>query len=336
MSKPTYILKANTLRKNLLKFNEIFSAVYYPVKSNNNKMLLDFFNKNNSSFEVETIIHLQNLIDVGVPPQKILFYSPFSNERDIDFAINYGIRFFVATNLKTIQILESKGIEYDFLVRLQEIVESPSRKKFGAPESEIHTMLSHVQNGHFCGVSFYLNAEINTIENLKKMIDYSGKILNSNKSSKKIIDVGGGISLEKCRILESFFKSKSDYDLIIEPGKDMINPAIDLVTTVLAIDKDASVIYLNAGIYSGLLDSIVKKRVFQIEASKSTQKIVNYLISGPTADLSDVIGYYDLPELEVGDNLIFKNCGAYSEVLCTSFYGFNGSEMIIDECDYCD
>ena len=54
------------------------------------------------------------------------------------------------------------------------------------------------------------------------------------------------------------------------------------------------------------------------------------MLSGPTADSSDVIGEYVLPELKKGDQLLIKSCGAYSEVLSTSFYRYNKPKMIVD------
>ena len=62
----------------------------------------------------------------------------------------------------------------------------------------------------------------------------------------------------------------------------------------------------------------------------NNKKKIHYLLSGPTADQSDIIGEYYLPELKVGDQLIIKECGAYSETLSTSFYGYNKSTVHIE------
>jgi diaminopimelate decarboxylase len=119
--------------------------------------------------------------------------------------------------------------------------------------------------------------------------------------------------------------------IIIEPGTHLLNPCIDMIVSITAIKKinDKKIIFINSGIYYGLIDVIIKKRVFIIEHfDKEKDKIPSpesenekYLVFGSSSDVSDYLGEYELhKDLEVGNQLIIKECGAYSSVMQTGFY----------------
>lgn len=322
MKRPTYIIYQDMLKSIYKKYSECCS-VYYPVKCNNNRKILSLLNSYGSNFEVETRKHLCDLIDLNVDPNRILFFSPFSQIQEIYRAIEVGVSFFVVESVSTLQTLEKTGIQYDFIVRLQENVVSDNPKMIGATKKELFEIINFASNGTFKGISFYLNSEINDVNNRKRMIDYSTDICKDLRlGDDLIINIGGGIRFDECQSIIEYIRSIGNYSIIVEPGKGLVNPCIDLIATIIALDNQSSIAFLNVGIYNGLADIYFKKRKFEVLATKADSNSRKYVLSGPTADYADIIGSYYLPELQIGDKLIIKECGAYTDVLSSSFYGY--------------
>lgn len=243
--------------------------------------------------------------------------------------MQHGVRFFVVSDKESLLFLESMGIRYNYLIRLKDDVTVHS-KKIGISQNNFSDLLKGVSNGKFSGISFHISSDISTIEDKKEMIANVVEILRKCKRNGNIIDIGGGLNTENCDEIYQFVKDLGEYSIIVEPGRGLVDPCMDLVATVVAIDENSGIAFLNVGIYNGLLDAVIKKRKYEIYAlDNSNPASEKYLISGPTADELDVFGEYELPELKVGDKLIFKKCGAYSKVLSTDFYRLNKHILII-------
>ena len=116
----------------------------------------------------------------------------------------------------------------------------------------------------------------------------------------------------------------SKMQLIIEPGRYLLDPCIDMQVEITAIreKQGKKLIFINSGIYNGLLDVVVKRKRFKLVALKKAEdySCAEYTICGCSADISDVLGEYVLPEnLQVGDALRILNCGAYCSEMATPF-----------------
>ena len=324
MIRPRYIIKTKKFLNNLAEYQKS-GLVYYPIKCNNSRAVLSLISSNNGCFEVETYEHLKQLIRLRIDPNRILFFSPFSQIKDLAKAVEYGVSSFVVGNKSAADFLDSTGIKYKYFVRLREKLVSESCKMLGSSPEELVSIYNSNSNGIFLGISFYLNSEINDSFRRNQMIMHSVNILKEiDDKHAATIDIGGGVSAEECKEAYEYLKSCSDYNLIVEPGRGLMSSCIDMIATVIGLDECNSVAFLNVGIYSGLIDAKIKNRQFEIVPIKVCENAMRkYFLSGPTADIVDVIGEFNLPELHVGDKLIIKNCGAYTDVLSTRFYGYS-------------
>lgn len=334
-----YVIKKNELIKRVCNYKK-HASVYYPVKANSNIEVLRLLDSYVSGYEVESINHLDLLLkELNVKPERIIFSSFINNESEIRSILLRGINKFVVDNLETINsIISISNISsVSFIIRLdlsQFINCGETINKWGAFIEDAVKMIEAIKfsSCEFCGVSFYLPQELNTIEHFKKIIYEIGNISDFKKI--KIIDIGGGIDLPLLpEIVDCVHKSMIDYEteIIIEPGRHLLNPCIDLICTVKSIRKTnkQSLLIIDCGIYNGLLDKIIKNRLFDIEliegAGKSSiESYSEFLVCGPTSDSSDVIGLYSFPsKISVGSNLLIKSCGAYCSELNTVFYQIN-------------
>lgn len=146
--------------------------------------------------------------------------------------------------------------------------------------------------------------------------------------------------------LEKYFPSDSGVEIIAEPGRYYVASAFTLVVNVIAkkivsseqtgLDDDDDyedessektlMYYVNDGVYGSfnciLYDHAHVKPVLP-RKPKSDEKLYPTSIWGPTCDgLDRIVERCDLPELHLGDWLIFENMGAYTVAAASTFNGF--------------
>jgi diaminopimelate decarboxylase len=155
-----------------------------------------------------------------------------------------------------------------------------------------------------------------------------------------VIDIGGGINIDTLERLSALLKdvlsSVGAKRIIIEPGRHLVDPCIEMSVSIIAIKEvfNNRLIFINSGIYSGLLDVILKQKRFEIiDPNHSEHSILkDTIICGSSSDVSDMIGVYMIRnDIKVGDRLIIKNCGAYSAVMQTNFYGRKSIRMVVSK-----
>jgi len=92
--------------------------------------------------------------------------------------------------------------------------------------------------------------------------------------------------------------------------------------------------YLNDGVYGSFSNVILENAtpVPQLldERTRSKRKSRSTIMWGPTCDSVDCIKRdFSFPELQIGEWVIFKNMGAYTSCVATSFNGFDKATFII-------
>lgn len=90
--------------------------------------------------------------------------------------------------------------------------------------------------------------------------------------------------------------------------------------------------FINDGVYGSFNNILYDHQVVETQPLKnySNTKMHSSSIWGPTCDsLDNVISEIYLPELEIGDWLIFENMGAYTVCVASPFNGFPVSKIHI-------
>lgn len=317
-----YIIHKRGLIETLQGFNKA-AEVYFPIKSNSNKMLILLIDQYVSGYEVESLYHARILIKtLGVSPNRILFsYQSMSLEKTNEL-LALQISHFAVDDVNRCRYLVDNAnklkLQLKIMLRLdiQEVLKTDLVVKWGASTSEITFMKEYLQihNHHFEGISYYLPQEINDLKNTFTIIDF---ILNRyGCDDLKAINIGGGITPDNTVVIKKAIEAKYNklINIFVEPGRTLLNPNIDLLVKIIDIRRKSNqkLLFIDSGIYSGLIDHIIKGRVFEIKALKNDSDIDTYLVCGNTSDISDIIGIYHLPaDIKSGDELLIKNCGAY-------------------------
>ncbi len=328
-----YIIFKDKLHEQLNSYQKLFK-VYFPLKSNNSNELIKLLDIFQSNFEVETIEYANMLVnEYGIDAQRILFCPVYDAITQIDAAVRLGIRFFVVTSPIESKTLKnySQPTHYIIRVRSDQIVPNATAfRPFGAQIKDVDEIIANFRDG-FYGFSFYISQETRQLLSANTTISEFFEELYT-KYTYRTINIGGGFSLDDSKDLQQKLNAFFEGDLLIEPGRHLLDPCVNIEVTIIQKTQNAGNTYLtlNVGIYNGLIDIIIKNKRFDIASPEAKGDLTKYIVLGPTADTADRLGEYCLPnDLQVGDRLIIHDCGAYCKVLSTDFCGYNNFDVVI-------
>ncbi len=323
-----YYVNTNELKKSIDALKNDF-LVYYPIKANSNPRLVAFFDGIVDGYEADSLVHISRLIRMHkVAPERILYSYPLKSRQEMRFALRWGIKKFVVDDIKEcndllelattpIQIL--LRVDVSSFIKCRDIVVKWGFDLQGLKETELLIKKSiHIMAGY----SFYLPQEINDMHNFEAIVD--GLFNEMHAGNYHYFDIGGGFSEELLPQIRSKLQDLTrdcHTKVIIEQGQHLLNPAIDLYVKVLEVryKNDKKLVFIDSGIYHGLMDVVLKKSSFKIQ-EETAEKSEPCLVCGDSSDVSDIIGEYHLPCcIKRGDVLRIKGCGAYCEELITPF-----------------
>uniref|UniRef100_A0A8C5M2F7 Orn/DAP/Arg decarboxylase 2 N-terminal domain-containing protein n=1 Tax=Leptobrachium leishanense TaxID=445787 RepID=A0A8C5M2F7_9ANUR len=233
--------------------------------------------------------------------------------------------------------------------------------KFGAPLNTCRHLLETAKNLNIevIGVSFHVGSACSdpqlfaqSIEDAHLVFDIASEF----QHKMTLLDIGGGfpgimeakISFEEIAAvvnsaLDKYFPEGSAVDIIAEPGRYYVASAFTLAVNIIGkkiVQQDApeshgerndpckSVFYyLNDGIYgtfSRLLFRRCQHKLILHKEPSPKQPLYMSSLWGPTCDPMDQIAeHLYLPELCIGDWLLYYNVGAYTVVASSTFNGFH-------------
>jgi len=331
----------------LVKDYQQNADIYYPLKANDDDKIIDTLIELSSCFETDSLKHIKMIINKGISPEQILYSYPLRDLNDVECAVKLGIKKFVVDSTdEYIKITKfiTNGL---FFIRLN-VIEilglkfSSEQNKWGLSVYEAKKLIDTISrdNGKVIGLSFYVFKEISerTTDTLTRLL----ATIRDNFEDYKFdfLNVGGGISSVELSELKNIVKSTQKIigakKIIIEPGRPLLDPCIDMVVSVIAIKKmnNTKMIFINSGIYNGLIDIIIKRRNYVVEHfDRSADECEEEtLICGSSSDISDFLGSFQISKnIKVGDKLIIKETGAYSSVMQTNFCGKDRIKMILKD-----
>lgn len=198
------------------------------------------------------------------------------------------------------------------------------------------------------GISFHVGSGCSDFPIYYKAIKICSELFEFAETlgyKMSLLDIGGGfpgdnnknindVSVIVNQALDEFFPDKS-VRVIAEPGRYYVASAFTLVTNVHSRKNLYSpangniehvMYYINDGVYASfnclLYDHQIVKPVLLNPPATET-KVYNSTIWGPTCDaLDQLIEKIELPEIDIGDYIVFENMGAYTIPVASPFNGF--------------
>jgi len=338
---------------------------HYAVKCNNDNEIIKILSKNGINYDCASRGEINQILDLGINNNNIIYANPYKNQIDINYAISKNIPLTVVDSTNELNKLRNKNI--DTLIRVKVNDKDslmPFSSKFGANFEETIDILKLAKkyNMNISGFSFHVGSGCynpNQYYDAVKMIYdiiIKTKKLNHNHT---IIDIGGGFNgeddkafIEQADKINKALKlfNNTNLKFISEPGRYFATKCQTLYTPIIAKKKSNNkyIYVLDESIYSSFSNitydmakpnlKLINSKNILSHLNKNTN--INYpfipkkskeydsIIFGRTCDSADKIIETKLPELNIGDYFEINNMGAYTNVSSTNFNGFDTTEKI--------
>ena len=346
---PVLVLDSQKIKDNyeILKESLPDVELYYAVKSNSEKEVIEILNKEGCKFDVASINEIKLCLDNNVPVENLLFTHPIKSSSDIKIISDYGINIFIIDNILEIDKIPNGS---KVLIRVKTFdykCGSNLSKKFGCDFEQINEIAfkSRDKGLNIIGICFHVGSQTSSNQAFVDMlISLRGVYDSLEKEGFKleILDIGGGFPsfwdspvdmYEFCSPIREHLSIFEKYRIIAEPGRYLVNNAFTLLYSIIGKNiRDEKIwYYADEGVY-GLFATIVYDKVnFPVNfLNKRVGNLESCVLSGPTCDCVDIISDDILlpSDLEIGDLLMTEYIGAYSTVCSTVFNGFGKTKIV--------
>jgi len=325
-------------------------TLYYAVKANNTRDIIKTLHDTGSCFDVCTNAEIDLVRKENISPSQCLHTHPVKRDSDIQYALDFGIEIFVADNMNEIKKLLPYKDRLRVLIRLS--IQNPTcpvnlSHKFGvAPQEAFQLIQDAAAAGiRIEGLAFHAGSQNENALKYIEALEYCRDLCRLSALAGielKTIDIGGGFPIDYLQptlpitqycqqineYLERYF---NHYRIIAEPGRFICGPAGVLAAKVIGKSiRDGIVWYfIDEGMYGCFSGKVYDHADYPMRLPKGGKKIPS-TIAGPTCDSTDVV--YEnvlLPELEIGDILLFDAMGAYTNASATTFNGYPKAPVIM-------
>jgi len=318
-----------------------FSKIYYAIKANPHDEVLKLLAGKGSCFDVASTYELDQIMALGVGPERLSYGNTIKKSRDIAYAFSKGVRLFATDSEDDLNKIAKNAPGSRVFFRLLTDgsgADWPLSRKFGAHQDvtiKLIEMASKLDVEPY-GVSFHVGSQQRDIGQWDNAISACRYIFDWAKEmgiSLKMINMGGGFpaSYQDPNLDFSVYRTeitrflKEDFgdefpEILIEPGRSMVGDAGILVGEVVLVSQKAEYnqyvwVYLDVGKFGGLietLDEAIKYPIFIDKKGKAMEAI----LAGPTCDSMDILYEnfkYTIPDTtEEGDRVYFFTAGAYT------------------------
>lgn len=319
------------------------SKVFYAVKANPYIDVIRYLNSFNVGFEIASEGELAILKQLNVEPERIITSNPVKTFKFLKEAVEYGIEYYAFDSIAEVEKLAKYTPRKKVYVRLtvpNEGSEWPLSKKFGVEMEEAAQLLIYAKQRGLdpIGITFHVGSQCSNVYNWHTAIHKAGQLkelVRKNGIEIKMLNIGGGYPIEYTKkvpsietietkinsILEEYFP---DTEIFIEPGRAVVGDAGVFVSRIIgkAQRGDENWLYIDVGVFNGLMESIGGIKYQYIVGSRGEEK--EWTIAGPSCDSFDVIDReVVLPEPDVGSLILILSAGAYTISYASEFNGFS-------------
>ncbi len=328
------------------------AEVFYPVKCNDHRHILELLNDWGAGFEAASWGEVETLLAIGVRPEKIIFGATVKDGDHIARAYREGIDIYAYDSREEIAKMAAAapGCRVYLRLAVPDYGASvfPLSGKFGAQPEEAVALLRAAGKAGLqpVGLSFHVGSQCLDPSTWWLAVAIAAWVWNRAKAAGmnlSLLNLGGGIPISYAHpVLEKeIFLSNLNLAvrghfhrrprLIIEPGRSLVGDVAVMVASVIGKARrgDREWLYLDAGTYQGLVEAVQERERFSyLVYAEGRAPMRRYCLGGPTCDAGDVVAWdVVLPELQCGDRVYIMNAGAYSNVCSTTFNGFPPPEV---------
>ncbi|XP_064477781.1 antizyme inhibitor 2-like [Ornithodoros turicata] len=362
LDNPFYVLDIDDLYGKVELWHKSLPRVkpFYAVKCNDHPTVLKVLESAGLGFDCASVVEIETMLRLGVSPSRIIYAHPQKHVSSVQRARDLGVDLMTFDSAEELNKVSEHFPNARLVLRLK--VDNKKAwfamgDKFGCNPRESFQLLHMAKdlNLSVVGICFHVGSSNQDPD------AFSGAIANARRAydlatslgfNITLLDIGGGYPGEKgtkeiflktadiiSENLDHYFPPEMDIAIISEPGTFFVASAFTLYAKVIGkrINEAENntkakeiMYYINESVYKSFVvslfndDPVDPQPLLENDATKEQS-----IIWGITCDgLDKIKGSCMLPELSVGDWLMFESMGAYTITLNTPFNGFPSADVL--------
>lgn len=329
-------------------------SLYYAIKALPNPEVIRILAEQGCHFDVASAGEIELLQPQLISGRKTIHTHPIKKDRDIRAALRGGSTTFVVDNIDELKKLRAYRHRVGVLLRVSFRSASAAvdlSRKFGCSPDQVEDIVlqSRELGVHIRGLSFHVGSQSLDPQAHVDAIRLCGGLINQiNQGSvnpMNLLDIGGGFPVDyACEnpdmdayftaIRAALYELPEDIDLIAEPGRFLVAPAVTGISTITGKARrgDYQWYYLDDGIYGSYSGQLFDHVQYPLQITSNDLAREPSILSGPTCDSIDIIAEdILLPEMREGDLVVGHMMGAYTAATATRFNSLDCAKIILQD-----
>ncbi|XP_029308090.1 antizyme inhibitor 1-like isoform X2 [Cottoperca gobio] len=333
---------------------------YYAVRCNSSPAAIEVLAALGTGFICTNKSELELVQSHGIPSEDIIYSGVCKQVSQIKYAAKNGIDLLVCDNEAELRKISRCHPNAKLLLQVSTEASSQDDEMsmtFGSSLKECRHLLEKAKElgVHVVGVRSHISSSreddlvyVHAMSDARCVFDM-GEEIGFNM---KILDIGGGFSGSETQLelinsavmsmVDLYFPPSTGVSIIAEPGSFFVSSAFTLAVNIISKevvardrqdraqndpspnDEPEFQYYMNEGVYGSFSSKLSETLIPAPSVHKNTSldaPVFSSSLWGPSADdLDQVVEHCLLPELNIGDWLMFTQAGAYSmgQPLCTT------------------
>jgi len=367
---PFYYYDLTLLRKTISQVKKLSRLygfdIHYAVKANSNHPILNEMKDAGFGADCVSGNEVELASKIGFDPESILFAGVGKTDKEINLALNIGIKAFNCESLQEIEVLNELANQHDKIaeisLRINPNVDAKTHRyittgldenKFGINQIDIPLViesLKSLSNIKLTGLHFHIGSQITDMNVFKGLCLRVNEIQNWFHEHGVNIDhlnLGGGLGIDYLhpdeesipdfdtyfQIFDQFLERKNGQKIHFELGRSLVAQCGNLISRVVYIKNGLNTNFaiIDAGM-TELMRPALYQSYHQIDNLTSQDEEKEYDVVGPICESTDCFGKsVKLPETKRGDLIAIRSAGAYGEVMTSNYNLRDKNEAIYVE-----
>lgn len=350
---PFMLVDLNQVRKNYRRIKKSVKEVevFYAMKANDHKKILETLIDEGSSFEISSLNELKSLQNLNVPGEKIMCFNSVKSPEFLQELASYGVEIMAFDSTDEVDKIVKYAPQSKLVLRIivdNEGSEWPLTKKFGVDAVEAMPLIKYAKKKGLdpIGITFHVGSQCLNKNNWASALYVCDDIWHQAKAMGldfNFLSLGGGIPVQHLKqipsieeigdlinsvLAKNFKVASGNLRLTIEPGRGLIGDTAIIGTRVEGKARRGSEdwIWIDVGVFNGLMETI-QDITYELKTTSSGKKKI-VTIAGPSCDSVDIpFKNVLLADVKIGERIYIINSGAYTTVYAASFNGFDKPEV---------
>lgn len=352
---PLYIYSKATLERHWHAFDNAFGdhphLICFAVKSNSNIAILQTMAKLGSGFDIVSQGELERVLAAGGEASKIVFSGVAKTEKEIERALEVGIRCFNVESIPELHrindVARKMGKIAPISLRVNPDVDAKTHpyistglkeNKFGVSVEqarEVYRLAATLEHVKITGMDCHIGSQLTELQPFLDATDRLIVLMEQLKQdgiALKHLDLGGGLGVtytdetppHPTDYTKALLEKLKNFDLeiILEPGRAISANSGVLVTKVeyIKTNESRNFAIVDAGMNDMIRPALYEAYMNIIEADRTLNRDkAIYDVVGPICETSDFLGKQRELAVAAGDYLVQRSAGAYGASMSSNY-----------------